>query len=138
MVRVDHESKFMGEVLRAFVKYMGACLIVGSAYHKNANVKVERANGIISDTLRAHADVSKDDWDSNLTLAELAINNTASTLGDDSTPFLTYRGAHPRLPLSPPHRDLAAGESPAHSGCAQWRRRRGSCSRRHRQTGRRR
>ena len=30
------------------------------------------------------------------------------------TPFFIDRGAHPRLPLSPPHHDLAAGESPAH------------------------
>ena len=27
-------------------------LIVGSAYHKNTNAKVERANGVISDTVR--------------------------------------------------------------------------------------
>jgi hypothetical protein len=42
-------------VFRAFVKSMGSCLIVGSAYHKNTNAKVERANGVISDTLRAYA-----------------------------------------------------------------------------------
>jgi hypothetical protein len=35
---------------------MGSCLIVGSAYHTNTNAKVERANGVISDTLRAYAD----------------------------------------------------------------------------------
>ena len=34
---------------------------------------MERANGVISDTLRAHADGCKDDWDSLLTLAEFAI-----------------------------------------------------------------
>ena len=101
-------------MFRAFVKGWGSCLIVGSAYHKNTNAKVERANGVISDTLRAYANGRKDDWDSHLTLAEFAINNTASTLGDDLTPFFIDRGAHPRLPLSPPHHDLAAGESPAH------------------------
>ncbi len=46
-----------------------------------------------------------------------AINNlnAASTLGGDSdlTPFFVDRGAHPRLPLSPPRDDRAAGESPA-------------------------
>ena len=54
------------------------------------------------------------DWDSQYALADFAINNTASTLGDVLTPFFIDRGAHPRLPLSPPHHDLAAGESPAH------------------------
>ena len=95
---VDHDAKLTSEVFRAFMKSMGSCL--GSAYHKNTNAKVERANGVISDTLRAYANGRKDDWDSHLTL--FAINNTASTLGDDSMPFCMDRGAHPRLPLSPP------------------------------------
>ena len=43
-----------------------------------------------------------------------AINNAASTLGGDLTPFFVDRGAHPRLQLSPPRDDLAVGESPAH------------------------
>ena len=33
---------------------MGSCLIVGSAYNKNTNDLVERANVIISETLRAY------------------------------------------------------------------------------------
>ena len=52
---VDHDAKFTSKVFRAFVKSMGSCLVVGSAYHKNTNAKVERANGVISDTLRASA-----------------------------------------------------------------------------------
>ena len=76
---VDHDSKFTSEVFRAFVKSIGSCLIVGSAYHKNTNAKVERANGVISDTLRAYANGRKDDWDSHLPLAVFAINNAAST-----------------------------------------------------------
>ena len=73
---------------------------------------MERAKGVISDTLRAYANGRKGDWDSHLTLAEFAINNAASALGDDLTPFFIDRGAHPRLPLSPPHDDRATGESP--------------------------
>ena len=111
---VDHDSKFTSEVFRAFVKGWGSCLIVGSAYHKNTNAKVERANGVVSDTLRAYANGRKDDWDDHLPLAVFAINNAASTLGGDLTPFFVDRGTHPRLPLSPPRDDLAVGESPAH------------------------
>jgi hypothetical protein len=40
---VDHDPKFTSNVFRAFVRSMGLCLIVGSAYHKNTNAKVERA-----------------------------------------------------------------------------------------------
>jgi hypothetical protein len=44
---VDHDPKFTSQVFRAFVKSTGSCLIVGSAYHKNTNAKVERTNGVI-------------------------------------------------------------------------------------------
>ena len=59
---------------------MGSCLIIGSAYHKNTDAKVERADGVIRDTLRAYLNGRKHDWDSHLPLAELAIDNTASTI----------------------------------------------------------
>ncbi len=49
---VDHDPKFRSDVFLAFVKGMGSCLIVGSAYHENTNAKVKRANSVISDTLR--------------------------------------------------------------------------------------
>ena len=96
---------------------MGSCLIIGSAYSKNTNAKVERTNGVISDTLCAYANGRKDGWDRHLTLAESAINEAASMLGDNLSPFFIDRGAHPRLPLSPPHDDRSApvtGESQAH------------------------
>ena len=63
---VDHDPKFTSDVFRAFAKGMGSCLIIGSAYHKNTNAKVERANGVIGDTLRAFANGRKDDWDQQL------------------------------------------------------------------------
>ena len=93
---------------------MGLCLLVGLSNHENTNAKGERASGVMSDMLRAYNNGRKDDWDSQYALADFAISNTASTLGDVLTPFFIDRGAHPRLPLSPPHHDLAAGESPAH------------------------
>ncbi len=71
---VDHDPEFMSNVFWAFAKGMGSCLIVGSAYHKNTNAKVERAIGVIGDTLRAFANGHKDDWDRQLPLAEFAIN----------------------------------------------------------------
>ena len=55
---VDHDAKFISEVFRALVKSMGSCLVVSSAYRKSTNAKVERANGVISDTLRAYANGS--------------------------------------------------------------------------------
>ena len=68
---------------------------------------------ILPFTLRPSANGDKDDWDSHLTPAEFAINNGASTLGDNLTPFIDH-GAHPRIPLSPQHDDLTTSKSPAH------------------------
>jgi hypothetical protein len=72
---VNHDPKFTSDVFRAFAKGMGSSLIIGSAYHKNTDAKVERANGVISDTLRAFANGRKDDWDRQLPFAVFAINN---------------------------------------------------------------
>ncbi len=74
---VNHDSNFTSEVFRAFVKGWGSCLIVGSAYQKNTNAKVERAKVVVSDTLRAYANGRKDDWDGHLPLTVFAINNAA-------------------------------------------------------------
>ncbi len=95
-----------------FTRCIGSSLLVGSAYHKNTNAKSERVNGVLGDTLRAFANGRKGDWDSWLPYAVFAINNSASTLGGDLTPFFIDHGSHPRLPLSLP--DLRdSGESPA-------------------------
>ncbi len=53
---VGHDPKLTtrSEVFRALVKSMGSGLIVGSAYRKNTYAQVERANGVIGDTLRAY------------------------------------------------------------------------------------
>jgi hypothetical protein len=119
---VDHDPKFTSDVFRALVKSMGSSLIVGSAYHKNTNAKVGRANGVIGDTLRAFADGRKDDWDRQLPLAVFAINKAASALGDELTPFFIDRGAHPRLPLSvrPPPAPGARRRRTTRDGCARW------------------
>ena len=82
---------------------------------------MEWATRVIGYTLQACANSIKDDWDTQLTFAEFAINNTASTvmLGReaDMKPFFIDRCANPRLPLQALHADHAAHESPG-----QWQR----------------
>ena len=109
---VDHDPKFTSGLFREFTRRIGSSLLVGSAYHKNTNAKTERVNGVLGDTLRAFANGRKDDWDVWLPYAVFAINNAASTLGGELTPFFIDRGQHPRMPLSLP--DLrAVDETPA-------------------------
>jgi hypothetical protein len=90
-----------------------------SAYHKNNNTKMERAKGVIGDTLRAYANGRKDDWERQLPLAVFAINTAASTLGDSDwlTHFFIYSGAHLRLPLTAP---AASCRHSTRGGCATW------------------
>jgi hypothetical protein len=57
---------------------------------------------VLGDTLRTFANGRKDDWDVWLPYAVYAINDAASTLGGDLTPFFIDRGQHPRLRLSLP------------------------------------
>ncbi len=107
---VDHDPKFTSTLFREFTRRIGSSLLVGSTYHKNTNAKT--TNGALGDTLRAFANGRKDDWDVWLPYAVFAINNSASTLGGELTPFFIDRGQHPRLPLSLP--DLRyAEETPA-------------------------
>jgi hypothetical protein len=109
---VEHDPKYTSTLFRAFVKgiMMGSSLIVSSENHKSANAKVELANGVIGDTLRAFANGRKDDWDRQF--AEFAIDNVCLTLGGGLTPFFTDRE---RVPAShsPPQSARHADEAPA-------------------------
>ncbi len=108
---LDHGPKFTSDVSRAFFKNMASTLIVGSAYHKNTNAKVERANGVIGDKLRDYANARKDDLDRYQPLAVFAINNAASTLATGSRPSSSTGACIPAC-HSPP-RPPTQGATPA-------------------------
>ncbi len=109
---VDHESELM--------KRWGSCLIICSAYHKNSNAKgVERANCVVSNTLRTYANGRKDGGDLQLPLAVYAIHMAASTLGGDLS--LVRR---PQCAPSAPAVRTSPQASPRHttrSECWLWR-----------------
>ena len=98
---------------KEFTRRIGSSLLVCSAYHKNTNAKAERVNCVLD----AFANGHKDGWDAWLPYVVFAINNAASTLGGDLTPFFIDQGQHPRLQLSLPDL-LAAGEPQA--AYASW------------------
>ncbi len=91
---VDHDPKFTSKLFRQFTSSISSSLLVSSAYHKYTNARAERVNGVLGDTLLAFANGSKDDWDVWLSYTVFAINNAASTLGGNLTPFLIDRGQH--------------------------------------------
>ncbi len=79
---VDHNLKFTSNVFLAFVRSMSSFLIVGLAYHKNTDAKVEQAKGVIGHKLRAYTNGRKDYWDRQLLLTVFAINNAASAISN--------------------------------------------------------
>ena len=58
----------------------------------DTKAKVERANGVIGDTLRAHAIGSNDDWDRQALLAESGINSIV-----DSRRWRSFRVDVPQI-----------------------------------------
>ena len=121
VLAVDHDARLTSEAteaFHAFVKSIGSCLLVDSIYRDHKTPSPRWSGPPASSAARcgpAQTDGGrKVDWASRLALAESAINNIAPTLGDNPTPFFIDRSAGPRLPLSPPHDDRAASESPAH------------------------
>ena len=72
---VDNDPKFTSAIFREFAKAIGPALIVGTACHKNTGARVERANGVLGDTLRVLANSRRDDWDKWVLHASFAINN---------------------------------------------------------------
>ena len=119
---VHHDSKFTSDVVSAFIKGVGSSLVVGSEYHKDTNAKAERANGVISDALRAYADCRKNDRGSHLPLAVIVIHNAASGLSSTAE----------RIPGSRCRRRVKTARRTrrrrtTRSGCGRWRRTTGCC-----------
>ncbi len=61
-------------MFKALARRIDSSLIVGSAYNKNTNSKIERVNGVLGDTLRAFANGRQVYWDQWLPYAGFAIN----------------------------------------------------------------
>ena len=116
---VDHDPKFTSKLFREFTRRLGSSLLVGSAYHKNTNARVERVNEVLGDTLRAFANGRKDDWDLWLPYAVYAINNSASLLGGELTPFFIDRGCHPHHPLTLPEDRKSTRLNSSHSSVSR-------------------
>ena len=62
-------SGFMREVCRFLKQAMS------TAYHPQSDSQTERANRVLEEMLRQYVNLSHDDWDEQLDMAELAIND---------------------------------------------------------------
>jgi hypothetical protein len=109
---VNHDPKFTSMVFWVLVKSLGSCLIVGfeSAYRKNTNAKVERANSVISDTLLPAPTDTRTTGTGSCPSRCCAVNIAASTLGDRLMPFFIDCSAHPSLQLTDPVASSPDGE----------------------------
>ncbi len=48
---VDNDPKFTSNPFREFMRRIGSSLIIGSAFHKHTNAKVERVHGVLGDAV---------------------------------------------------------------------------------------
>jgi transposase InsO family protein len=72
----DQGAPFVARFWEQLQESLGTKLIRRSAYHRQTDGQTERVNQILEDMLRAYAIDCGKNWDKNLSLAELAFNNS--------------------------------------------------------------
>jgi len=98
----DRDTRFTSHFWTSLWELCGTKLAMSTAFHPQTDGQTERANRTLEEMLRHYVSIRQDDWDTKLTAAEIAYNNSvhAST---GFTPYYLNSGQHPRLAI-----DLAA------------------------------
>ncbi|GIL59344.1 hypothetical protein Vafri_14233, partial [Volvox africanus] len=71
---------------------------LSTAYHPQTDGQTERTNRTLGDVLRNYSGRNPTGWDTYLSAAEFALNNTVNCSTGRSPFFLNY-GFHPALPV---------------------------------------
>jgi hypothetical protein len=88
-------GKFSAELWRLY----GVAHHPSTAYHPQSDGQTERMNKVLHEYIRNYIGPSHKDWDSKLTMAQFALNNSYSaSIG--SSPFYFVLGFHPKTPLT--------------------------------------
>ena len=107
----DRGSVFVGKFMTEVFRLIGTKHNRSTAFHPQTNGLTEGVNRILEDMLRHYiGELSHNEWDTCLSTAEFAINNSYhESIG--TTPFRLNFGKDPRLPLSIP--DLTTSKVPS-------------------------
>ncbi|GFX95060.1 hypothetical protein TNCV_3605191 [Trichonephila clavipes] len=97
MCKSDRGTAFISRHTQHFLQKYGITQSMTPPYSPQANIIVERANGIIVSTLKKLTDKNPDEWDELLPKALSAINTTKQN-STKKSPFYLLFGYEPRLP----------------------------------------
>jgi hypothetical protein len=107
----DRGSVFVGKFMTEVLRLIGAKHNRSTAFHPQTNGLTEGVNRILEDMIRHYiGELSHNEWDTCLSTAEFAINNSHHE-STGTTPFRLNFGRDPRLPLSIP--DPATSKVPS-------------------------
>ena len=95
----DRDPKFWGKFTTALCELLETKQAISTAYHPQTDGQTERVNQTLEDMLRHYVNPRQNNWDTLLSAAEFAINNSYhESVGN--TPFILNYGKSPRLPLT--------------------------------------
>jgi len=95
----DRDSKFTSKFWQELQKQLGIKSHTSTAYHPQSDGQTERTNRILEEMLRHYVSPQQDNWDTLLSCAEFAINNSYQE-SIKTTPFKLNTGREPRTKLS--------------------------------------
>lgn len=95
----DRGPQFASNFWQAFTSMVKVKSRLSSAYHPQTDGQTERANRVVSDTMRNYCDYAQANWNEHLPLVEFSINNSKSS-STKMSPFYMNYGYHPRTPAT--------------------------------------
>jgi hypothetical protein len=95
----DRDERFVNEFMSEVTSQIGTRHNLSTSFHPQTGGQHERVNRVLEEMLRHYVSVDHSDWDTHLSMAEFAINNSVSA-STGATPFFLNQGYHPRTPLS--------------------------------------
>ena len=93
----DRDPKFTSEFWEKLFQRLDVKLAMSTADHPQSNGQTERANGSITQMLRAYSSEKQDTWSKHLPMLEFAFNSAKSSATERS-PFMTVFGRQPVAP----------------------------------------
>ena len=94
----DRDPRFTSLFWKSLWTQLGTSLSMSTAYHPQSDGQSERQNRTIEESLRHYTNYHQSNWDEQLSILELAHNNSiqAST---GYSPYFLNTGQHPRMPI---------------------------------------
>ncbi len=94
----DRDPRFTSLFWKSLWKQLGTQLSMSTAFHPQSDGQTERQNRTLEQSLRAYTNYNQNDWDTHLSILELAHNNSVQA-STGYSPLFLCTGQHPRMPI---------------------------------------